>query len=118
MAVAAGESGPLITMSGEADLTDAGQIREVITAQLAGGAMCLTIDAAGLTFADSGAISVLTGTAKTLKELGGRLILLRPRSDLVRTLTILGADQVFTIRAAAGIAPEPEGRAEGGQPTG
>jgi anti-anti-sigma factor len=118
MAVAAGESGPLITMSGEADLTDAGQIRDVLTAQLASGATYLTIDAAGLTFADSGAVSVLTGTAKTLKELGGRLILLRPQSNLVRTLTILGADQMFTVRAATGIVPGPEGHAEGSQPTG
>lgn len=58
-AVAAGESGPLITMSGEADLTDASQLREVIAAQLADGAVYLTIDVAGLTYADSGAISIL-----------------------------------------------------------
>jgi hypothetical protein len=53
-----------------------------------------------------------------LKELGGRLILLRPQSNLVRTLTILGADQMFTVRAATGIVPGPEGHAEGSQPTG
>ena len=35
---AAGESGPLITMPGEADLTNAAQFREVITGQLAGSA--------------------------------------------------------------------------------
>jgi anti-sigma B factor antagonist len=113
MAVAAGECGPLITMSGEADLADAAQLREVITAQLADGALYLTIDAAGLTFADSGAIGVLTGTAKSLKELGGGVILLHPQSHLIRVLTILGADQVFTILPATDISPEPEGHGEG-----
>ena len=35
--VAAGESGPVIVLSGEADLTCAGQLSALITAQLAGG---------------------------------------------------------------------------------
>lgn len=102
MAVAAGDSGPLITMSGEADIASTGQLREVLTAQLASGAIYLTIDAAGLSFADSGAVSVLIGTAKSLNDLGGGLVLLHPQSNVVRVLTILGADRVITIRAANG----------------
>ena len=102
MAVTAGDSGPLITMSGEADIASADQLREVLTTQLASGAIYLTIDAAGLSFADSGAVSILIGTAESLNDLGGALILLHPQGNVVRVLTILGADQVLTIRAATG----------------
>lgn len=95
----AGEPGPVITMSGEADIASAGQLREVLTSQLATGALYLTIDAAGLSFADSAAVSVLIETAEHLNDLGGGLVLLHPQSNIVRVLSILGADQVITIRA-------------------
>ena len=108
MTVAAGEGGPLISMSGEADMTCVGQMREVLSSQLASGSAYLTIDASELTFADSGAIGVLTGIAMTLRGLGGRLILLHPRDNLVRILKILGADQMLTIIPATDVAgPSP-----------
>lgn len=97
VSVAVGEPGPIITLSGEADASNAGQLSDAIAAQLASGAVYLTIDAAALNFADSMSIGVLTGAAKALKELGGRLVLLRPQESLVRTLTLLGADRVLTI---------------------
>lgn len=115
VSVAAGEPGPVITLSGEADITNTAQLSDVITAQLASGAVYLTIDAAGLSFADSTSIGVLAGAARALRELGGGLILLRPRSNLVRTLTLLGADQMLTIWPSGhrpNIAAEAESDAE------
>lgn len=104
--VAAGESGPILTLSGEADVTNADQLRDAISAQLASGTVYLTIDAAELSFADSGSIGILAGTAKSLNQLGGRLVLLRPQDSLVRTLTLLGVDQVLTVHRASGAAHE------------
>ena len=103
----AGDAGPVLVLAGEADITNAEQLRDVIGAQLASGAVYLTIDAAGLSFADSRAIGILAGTAKTLKELGGGLILLRPREILLRSMTLLGVDQVITIQAATDVAHKP-----------
>ena len=103
----AGDAGPVLVLAGEADVTNAEQLRDVIGAQLASGAVYLTIDAAGLSFADSRAIGILAGTAKTLKELGGGLILLRPREILLRSMTLLGVDQVITIQAATDVAHKP-----------
>jgi anti-anti-sigma factor len=100
VSAAAGDAGPVLVLSGEADITNAEQLRDVIGTQLASGAVYLTIDAARLSFADSRAIGILAGTAKTLKELGGALVLLRPRKALLRTMTLLGVDQVVTIQAA------------------
>ncbi len=105
VSVTAGEAGPLITLAGEADVSTAAQLNDVITAQLASGTIYLTIDVAELSFADSRSISILTGAARILKELGGRLVLLRPRGTLIRILTILGADQLLTIHQATGLGP-------------
>ena len=96
--VAAGESGPVIVLSGEADLTCAGQLSALITAQLAGGTRQLTIDVSELWFADSASIRTLVLAARTLRERGGSLVLLRPRQPVARVLALTGAEQMFTIR--------------------
>ncbi|WP_222849064.1 STAS domain-containing protein [Trebonia kvetii] len=112
VSVEAGECGPLITVAGEADVTTAAQLADVITAQLATGTLYLTVDTAELSFADSMTISILTGAARSLKELGGGLVLLRPQSHLTRILAILGADQVLTIHGATDLPPGHEGGIE------
>jgi anti-anti-sigma factor len=97
--VAAGESGPVIVRSGEADLTNAGQLSALITGQRAGGAQQLTIDVADLRFADSASIPTLLLAARTLRERGRSLVLLRPQQPVARVLALTGAEQMFTIRA-------------------
>jgi anti-sigma B factor antagonist len=96
--VAAGQSGPLITLSGEADLADAAELSALISAQLSDGTQVLTIDMSGLHFADSATIRTLVLAARTLKERAGRLVLLRPQPPVARVLELLGADQMFTIQ--------------------
>lgn len=51
-----GGSGPVITLSGETDVTTVAELSELVTGQLAGGTRHLTIDAPGLSFADSASI--------------------------------------------------------------
>lgn len=109
VSVEAGDAGPVLVLAGEADVTNAEQLRNVIGAQLASGAAYLTIDAAGLSFADSRAVGILAGAGMTLKQLGGALILLRPKKNVLRTLTLLGVDQMITIRGATEMAHEPNG---------
>ena len=98
VSVAAGVSGPVVILSGESDLTSAGQLSGLITAQLSGGTRQLTVDVSGLRFADTASIRTLVLAARTLKERGGSLVLLRPRPTLARVLDLLGAAQMFTIR--------------------
>ena len=97
--VAAGVSGPVVILSGETDLTSVGQLSALITAQLSGGTRQLTVDVSGLSFADTASIRTLVLAAKTLKERGGSLVLLRPQPTMARMLDLLGAAQIFTIRA-------------------
>ena len=108
---AAGMSGPVVILSGETDLTSAGQLSALITAQLSGGTRQLTLDVSGLRFADTASIRTLVLAAKTLKERGGSLVLLRPQQAMARLLDLLGAAQMFTIRGETHGEPGSEDRA-------
>jgi anti-anti-sigma factor len=104
-AVAAGETGPVVQLAGEADLTNVAQLSALLTAQLSGGTRQLTIDMSGLRFADSASIRALVLTARALRERGGGLVLLRPQPQVARVLELLGADQVITIREIGTASP-------------
>ena len=106
--VSAGEYGPLITLAGEADITTAARLSELVTAQLSGAARHLSIDAAELAYADSMAIHVLLTAARTLKERGGSMVLLRPQPPVARILELTGASELITIRGETEPEPEPE----------
>lgn len=106
--VAAGESGPLIVLSGEADVTNTPQLSAVLDGQLASGTQYLTVDVTGLSFADTSSIRTLLLAARTLRQRGGELVLLRPQQALARMLEILGAEQMLAIRDETEAAPEPE----------
>jgi anti-anti-sigma factor len=106
--VSAGESGLVITLSGEVDITTAVELSELIGGQLTDETRQLTIDVTGLDFADTAAIRVLLVAARSLRQRGGDLVLLHPQRALARVLEILGADEVLAIREAIEAAPEPE----------
>lgn len=106
--VAAGESGPLITLSGEADITNAAELSELVTGQLSGETLHLTIDTSELIFTDTAALRVLVLAARTLQQRGGELVLLRPQRTLVRVMEITGTAQMFTIRGVTELTSEPE----------
>lgn len=96
--VAAGANGPLITLSGEADFDGSAELSAVMAAQLAVGAVHLLVNVAELTFADSTVVRALILTARTLRERGGTLVLLRPRPAVARVLQLMGADQLLTVQ--------------------
>ena len=108
LSVTDGDSCPVITLSGQADLTTAARLSELITAQLSRGMARLVIDASELSSADSMTIRALVLAALTLKDRGGGLVLRRPRQPVVTMLALAGADQVITVDAEPGITPAPE----------
>lgn len=96
--VTATEAGPLMMLSGEADVTTVGQLQEALDGQLAQGTLTLLVEVSGLRFADSATIGVLISAARRLQARGGHLDLLSPPPALARMLTLLGVDQVLTVR--------------------
>ena len=109
--VAAGASGPVVVLSGEADLTSAAQLNALITAQLSGETRQLTVDVSGLRFADTASIRTLVLAARTLKERGGSLVLLRPQETMSTVLDLLGAAQMFSIQRSIHDESESQERA-------
>ncbi len=100
--VTAGESGPVVRLSGEADLTTVAQLGDALNAQVTAGARILTVDLSGLRFADSASVATLVRAAQRLKDQGGRLELMNPQPAVARTLSLLGVDQALAVRAAPG----------------
>jgi anti-sigma B factor antagonist len=98
--VAPGDAGPVMMLSGEADMTNRAQLEDALNAQITSGASILTVDLSGLSFADSATIGALTTAARALKARGGRLDLLNPRPGLAHMLTLLGVDQILTVRGS------------------
>jgi anti-anti-sigma factor len=58
-------------------------------------------DLAGLRFADSAAIGELIRADRAITQRDGTLELTRPQSAVARVLSLLGVDQVITVRDQA-----------------
>lgn len=90
-------SDPVLLVAGEADITSAGELRELLVSRTWMLGRRLTIDASELSFIDSWAAQVLVVTAKTLRDRGGELVLLHLQEPVARVLALLGADEVITV---------------------
>jgi anti-anti-sigma factor len=108
ISVAAGEAGPVLTLSGEADLTTVAELTEALTAQLAIGARHLTVDLSRLRFADSAVIRALVLADRTLKQRSGGLALTHPQPVVARALSLLGVDQAIEIRDGMSAGADPD----------
>lgn len=67
----AGETGPVVTLSGEADLSTAAELSEVLTRQVSSGSQHLTVDISELSFADSASVRTLVLAGRAMKDRGG-----------------------------------------------
>lgn len=99
-AVITGPSGPVITLAGEADLTTAAELKQLLAAQL-DGSTTMTIDLSGLKFADSAVIGEFIRAHHALAQRGGTLELIRPQPAIAKVLKLLGVDQVLAVRDQA-----------------
>jgi anti-anti-sigma factor len=100
--VTAGETGPVMTLSGESDQSVTGQLRAALDPLISGSAQHVTVDVSRLRFADSAAIRVLLEADRALKRTGGFLELMFPQPVVAVALHIMGVDRILTIRTQAG----------------
>jgi anti-sigma B factor antagonist len=101
LSVTGAASGPVIVLSGEADLTTLAELSGVLNEQIWAGARLVTVDLSGLRFADSASITALAQAARALRDQGGDLELLDPQQSVARILSLTGVDQVLTVRSSA-----------------
>jgi anti-anti-sigma factor len=112
--VAAGASGPVLVLAGEADFTSVTRLDEALTAPISGQAVQLTIDATNLRYADSASIRTLVVAAMKVRTQEGSVTLLNPQPPVARILDLLCADEMFSIRCRAVRDAQPDTSADGG----
>ena len=108
ISVAAGEAGPVLKLSGEADLTTMTELTGALSAQLAAGARHLTVELSRLRFADSAVIRELVLADRRLKDRGGGLAVAHPQPAVARVLSLLGVDQMIEVRDGLSAGADPD----------
>lgn len=106
--VDSGEQGPVIRLSGEADMSTARELSGALDSQISGGARHLTVDLSQLRFADSATVRGLVEAYHMLKDQGRTLELAGPQPAVARMLSVLGVDRVLRVRP--GSDPADDGR--------
>jgi anti-sigma B factor antagonist len=87
----------LVSLSGEADVTNSDALREVLDAEVAKKPRTLVIDLGELRFMDSSALHVILRANRTMDRHGGLVALARPREPVARMLHLTAADQLIPV---------------------
>jgi anti-sigma B factor antagonist len=99
VSISTGAEGPVLALSGQADLSSSARLGELLTSQVSGNAVHLTIDASGLRFMDSTAVRLVGMAAKVLKEQGGTLTIAHPPPAVLRILEMTGVAGMVQVQA-------------------
>ena len=87
----------LVTLTGEADVTNSDALREVLDAEVAKQPRTMVIDLGELRFMDSSALHVILRANRAMDRHGGVLSLARPGDVVARMLHLTAADQLITV---------------------
>ena len=105
VSVASGDSGPVLVLAGEADVTSLTRLDRALSAQISGQDMQLTIDATNLRYLDSASMRALMVAAMKVRTRNGSATLLNPQPPVARMLDLLCAEQVFSITSYSASPP-------------
>ena len=79
-----------VAVSGEIDVSNAGELRTALDEALARDIDGLEVDLAEVPYIDSTGIGVLVGAAHHATETGAKLVVSHPQANVARVLTLLG----------------------------
>ena len=96
-AESAGDPYTLVTLDGEADVTNSAALWEALQGQLASQPRTLVIDLARLRFMDSSALHVILRATRAMDRHGGVLALARHQDTVARMLSLTAADQLIPV---------------------
>ncbi|GAA1532898.1 STAS domain-containing protein [Actinomadura kijaniata] len=94
-------TGPVLHVAGDLDYTHAPGFRDRVQQLTLTAGQCLVLDLSGLEFCDSSGITALLAARQHVRAADAVIILAAVPSNLMRTLTLVGLDQVFTIVPSA-----------------
>jgi anti-anti-sigma factor len=86
----------VVRLAGEADITST-ELRDALTAELAGGPRRLLVDMSGLTFMDSGATQMIIAAYRVALHGGGTLALVRPSAPVARMLELMEVTTLINV---------------------
>jgi anti-sigma B factor antagonist len=95
----AGEPYTVVTLAGEADVTNSDALRAVLEAEVARQPRTLIIDLGSLRFMDSSALHVVLRANRMMDRQGGVLALAAPREPVAKMLRLTAADQLIPVYA-------------------
>jgi anti-sigma B factor antagonist len=87
----------IAALSGELDIAAAPMLREKLLGLLGPGASRLIIDLSAVSYADARGLTVLVGTGRRARLLGGFLRLAGPSPEVARVLSIIGLSRHLEI---------------------
>jgi anti-sigma B factor antagonist len=93
----ASEPYTLVTLVGEADVTNHDQLRAVLAAQVAKAPRTLIVDLAGLEFMDSSALHEILRASRAMDAHGGVFALAAPRDAVATILKRTATDQLIPV---------------------
>ncbi|MFG2638469.1 STAS domain-containing protein [Streptomyces sp. NPDC048362] len=86
----------VVTVQGEIDYHTGAVLRDALSPADDAAAPRTVIDLSGVTFMDSSGIDILIAAHQTAGVVGGRIRLACPTESVLRTLQIVGLDQIIT----------------------
>lgn len=89
-------AGATVHLVGELDVSSVDQLRDVLEGLLVTTHQ-VDLDLAELTFVDSTGIGALLALHRRLADLGGTLVLRRPRAQIHRVLQMTQLDRILTV---------------------
>ena len=98
VSVRAGPSHTVVRLTGEWDVTVCDRLHALLAAQLLAGTRHLVVDLSEVTFLDLSCLYELLDGRQMAHRADGTMQLVSPQPVVVRLMTLLGADPLFTVR--------------------
>ncbi|MFF5370931.1 STAS domain-containing protein [Streptomyces sp. NPDC013187] len=91
-------TGPVLHVAGDLDFDQAPVLRGRLDQLPLSPGQCLVLDLSGLAFCDSSGITALLAARQHALAADADIVLAAVPANLLRVLTLVGLDQVFTLR--------------------
>lgn len=87
----------LVTVVGEVDVSNAGELREAVDSALEAAPAEVSVDLAEASYIDSTGIGVLVGAATRAQEAGVAFSVAHPQTNVKRVLGLLGVERQLNV---------------------
>lgn len=87
----------LVTVVGEVDVSNAGELREAVDSALEAAPAEVSVDLAEVSYIDSTGIGVLVGAATRAQEAGVAFSVAHPQTNVKRVLGLLGVERQLNV---------------------